>query len=53
MLIKHIKDLYVSSLSTLYDEREAVSIFYICMEDICGFNRSRIATIDNIDEVCA
>lgn len=53
MLIKHIKDLYVSSLSTLYDEREAVSIFYICMEDICGFNRSRIATIDSIDEVCA
>jgi release factor glutamine methyltransferase len=53
MLIKHIKDLYVSSLSTLYDEREAVSIFYICMEDICGFNRSRIATIDSIDELCA
>lgn len=53
MLIKHLKDLYVSSLSTLYDEREAVSIFYICMEDMCGFNRSRIATIDSIDELCA
>ena len=53
MLIKHLKDLYVSSLSSLYDQREAMSIFYICAEDICGIGRSYLSTRESIDDTCA
>lgn len=53
MLIKHLKDLYVSSLSSLYDQREAMSIFYICAEDICDITRSHLSTMESIDDTCA
>lgn len=50
MLIKHIKDLYISTLSSIYDEREAVSIFYICAEDICSVSRRQLAVRDSIED---
>ncbi len=50
MLIKHIKDLYISTLSSIYDEREAVSIFYICAEDICSISRRQLAVRDSIED---
>ena len=50
MLIKHLKDLYISTLSSIYDEREAVSIFYICAEDICSVSRRQLAVRDSIED---
>lgn len=50
MLIKQVKDLYISTLSSIYDEREAVSIFYICAEDICSVSRRQLAVRDSIED---
>ena len=50
MLIKQVKDLYISTLSSIYDEREAVSIFYICTEDICSVSRRQLAVRDSIED---
>ena len=50
MLIKQVKDLYISTLSSIYDERETVSIFYICAEDICSVSRRQLAVRDSIED---
>ncbi len=40
MILRQIRDIYVSRLASLYPEQEAISIFKIVCEDLLQFNKS-------------